>query len=90
MKGLAIMHPSRFRYPLVLFAVLFGTCSSLADPSVPAGPILGHIDAGQALVWYRPTESGSYELAVSAVRSREEKRVRAASPDKRILVILKR
>ncbi|MCP4079049.1 MAG: hypothetical protein GY743_02250, partial [Planctomycetaceae bacterium] len=28
------------------------------------GPLLGHVDAEQALVWYRPVEAGDYTLLV--------------------------
>ena len=26
------------------------------------GPLLGHVDSEQALIWYRPSEAGKYSL----------------------------
>lgn len=45
-----------------------------APVSPPTGPVLGHIDAEQALVWYRPSSAGSYELVVTEVSTGKQTR----------------
>lgn len=36
------------------------------------GPLLGHVDAEQALVWYRPVEAGDYTLLVKEKEQAED------------------
>lgn len=42
---------------------------------IATGPMLGHIDSGQALIWYRPVQPGNYTLLVRKQDRDKDERV---------------
>jgi alkaline phosphatase D len=60
------MRVRRSPAPLLLLALALAACGPReVDEAAPVGPVVGHVDAGRAFVWYRPARPGTYALEVA-------------------------
>lgn len=55
--------------------------SSLLTSEDSVGPMVGHVSANTAIVWYRPKETGKFSLHVNAIGSKKATRVDVNSSD---------
>ena len=66
MKEVVMQPISRRAFSASVATGIVGASTAVAKTAAeaPVGPMVGHVSTSQAMLWYRPSEVGSYGLTV--------------------------